>query len=90
MPRVTPPDTPTWTILCFFVGRPYRGKGVSAALLEGAITYAQSRGARVIEGYPYDTAGNSSRHRGHSSLFRKAGFQRDGNRWFLEIGTGQG
>lgn len=90
MPRVTPPDTPTWTILCFFVARPYRGKGVSAVLLDGAITYAQSRGARVIEGYPLDTAGNSSRHRGHSSLFKKAGFQRDGSRWFLEVGTSRG
>jgi GNAT superfamily N-acetyltransferase len=85
MPRVTPPETPTWTILCFFVARPYRGKGVAHALLAGAIAYARSQGAQIVEAYPFDTAGTSSTHRGHSSLFRKAGFQRDGSRWLLEI-----
>lgn len=84
MPRVTPADLPTWTILCFFVLRTYRGKGVTKRLLEGAVTYARSQGAQVIEAYPFDTAGNSSTHRGHSSLFKEAGFRQDGNRWFFE------
>ncbi|WP_219974698.1 hypothetical protein, partial [Rubrobacter xylanophilus] len=38
----------------------------------------------TIEAYPFDTAGLSSTHRGHSSLFKKAGFRQDGKRWFLE------
>lgn len=88
MPRVTPPETPTWTILCFFVLRVYRGRGVSRALLGGALDYARSQGARIVEAYPYDTAGHSSStHRGHSSLFRNFGFRQDGARWFLDFGA---
>jgi hypothetical protein len=86
MPRATPPATPTWTILCFFVARPFRQQHVAAALLRGAVAYARLEGAEVVEGYPFDSAGVSSTHRGHSSLFRRAGFQLDGNRWFLRLG----
>lgn len=81
MPRVTPESTPTWVILCFFVVRSERGNGVTARLLEGAVAYARSKGARVVEGYPFDTAKVSSTHRGHSKLFREARFERSGRRW---------
>ena len=85
LPRVTSADTPTWTVLCFFVAGPYRGRGATHALLRGAISYARASGARVVEGYPFDSGGISSTHRGHSSVFRNAGFRRDGRRWFLEL-----
>jgi GNAT superfamily N-acetyltransferase len=85
MPRVTPPDTSTWTILCFFVVRAHRAEGVTRALLEGAVAYARSRGARVVEGYPFDTAGVSSTHRGHSSVFEAGRFRREGKRWALGV-----
>jgi GNAT superfamily N-acetyltransferase len=85
MPRVTPPATPTWAILCFFVVRARRGQGVTRALLEGAVRYARRQGARVVEAYPFDTAGISSTHRGHSSVFAAAGFEQDGKRWFREL-----
>ena len=85
MPRVTPSETPTWVVLCFFVHRDRRGKGVPHALLDGACAYAREQGARVVEGYPADTAGISSTHRGHSSVFRDAGFRQEGKRWFLEL-----
>jgi hypothetical protein len=32
-------------------------------------------------GYPFDTMGISSTHRGHSKVFKKAGFRQDGKRW---------
>jgi GNAT superfamily N-acetyltransferase len=83
MPRATPAATATWTILCFFVTRPHRNQRVAQALLEGAVAYARQRGAEVIEGYPFDTSGVSSTHRGHSSMFRSAGFTIDGKRCFL-------
>jgi GNAT superfamily N-acetyltransferase len=86
MPRKTPAETPTWTVLCFFVTRPARGAHVTHALLAGAVDYARAQGARVIEGYPWDTAGISSTHRGHSSVFAAAGFRREGSRWVLESG----
>lgn len=86
MPRATPPATPTWAILCFFVTRPRRGQRVAQALLEGAVAYARRQGAEVIEGYPFDTSGVSATHRGHSAMFRSAGFERDGKRWFRRLG----
>jgi GNAT superfamily N-acetyltransferase len=82
MPRATPSHTSTWTILCFFVARRYRRQHVARILLEGAVAYARRQGAEIIEGYPFDTAGVSATHRGHSSVFRSARFRRDGNRWF--------
>ena len=85
MGRATPPATPTWVVLCFFVTRPYRGRGVSAALLRGAVAYARKNGAAVVEGYPFDTAGVSSTHRGHSSAFKAAGFEQDDKRWALRL-----
>jgi CubicO group peptidase (beta-lactamase class C family)/GNAT superfamily N-acetyltransferase len=78
MPRVTAAETPTWTVLCFFVPRPHRGGGVAHALLQGAIAYARAQGARVVEGYPFDSAGISSTHRGHSNVFKDAGFAATG------------
>ena len=81
MPRVTPPATVTWTVLCFFVPRPRRGQGITRALLDGAVMYAAAHGAQVVEGYPFDTAGISATHRGHSRAFAAAGFTQNGPRW---------
>jgi GNAT superfamily N-acetyltransferase len=87
MPRKTPPATPTWTLLCFFVARPYRKTGLARALLEGAVDYARAQGATIVEGYPFDTAGISSTHHGHSSLFKAAHFRQDvgDRRWSLAL-----
>lgn len=85
MARVTAPQVSTWTVLCFFVARPYRGRGASRALLQGAVEYARAQGAEVIEAYPFDAAGTTATHRGHSSLFAAAGFRGDGRRWSLDL-----
>jgi GNAT superfamily N-acetyltransferase len=81
MPRVTPQKTATWTILCFFVIKSRRGQGITRALLNGAVAYAKAQGAEIVEGYPFDTAGISATHQGHSSIYKAARFQRDGRRW---------
>lgn len=83
MPRATAAEVSTWAVLCFFVPRARRGSGVALALLRGAVGYARAQGAKVIEGYPHDTAGISATHRGHSSVFAAAGFVRDGTRWSI-------
>ncbi len=88
MPRATDAGTSTWTILCFFVPRGRRGQGVTSVLLDGALAYAAAEGAQVVEAYPWDTAGTSATHRGHSSVFAAAGFTRDGRRWTREVGPG--
>jgi GNAT superfamily N-acetyltransferase len=84
MPRRTAADVPTWTVLCLFVVRAARGTGVARALLDGAVKYARGQGARVIEGYPHDSAGTTATHRGRASLFAAAGFHADGARWVRE------
>ncbi len=47
-------DRPVWSIVCFFVDRRYRRRGLSVALIEGAVNYARKKGARIIEGYPVE------------------------------------
>lgn len=79
MPRVS--DAPTWTVLCLFVLRAERGQQLTSTLLKGALRYARAEGAQCVEGYPHDTAGISSTHRGSSRAFAAAGFHQEGNRW---------
>jgi GNAT superfamily N-acetyltransferase len=76
-------DQPVWSIVCFFVTRPYRGKGAMLALLRGAVDYACQRGAKIVEGYPIDMqspklAGQKlssySGYMGIASVFRDVGF----------------
>ena len=71
-------DQPVWSIVCFVVPAEYRGQGVARALLQGAITYARERGARLLEAYPVDRAGRSSAESmwfGAKSMFDAAGFE---------------
>ena len=46
-------DRPVWSVVCFFVAKNYRGKGVATKLLEAGVKYARQRGAKIVEGYPY-------------------------------------
>ena len=50
-------EKPVWSVPCFFVARTHRGRGLTVALLAAACTFAAARGARIVEGYPVDTAG---------------------------------
>jgi GNAT superfamily N-acetyltransferase len=45
-------DRPVWSIVCFFVLKPFRGQGLMEALIQAAIDYAREEGARIIEAYP--------------------------------------
>jgi len=47
-------DRPVWSIVCFYIGRPHRRRGLSTRLLEAAAAYAARRGAVLLEGYPHD------------------------------------
>ncbi|HUR61317.1 MAG TPA: GNAT family N-acetyltransferase [Candidatus Thermoplasmatota archaeon] len=81
MPLAEMDAASTWAVLCFFVARPGRGGGVALRLLEGGVAYAKANGALAVEGYPWDTMGISSTHRGHSSWFHAAGFRKEEKRW---------
>jgi len=47
-------DKPVWSIVCFFVRRDHRNRGLSVALIESAVEYAREQGARLVEGYPVE------------------------------------
>lgn len=49
-----PDDEPVWAVVCFYLARPYRRRGLLKVLLRGAVDYAASRGARIVEGYPVE------------------------------------
>ena len=47
-------DKPVWSIVCFFVDREARHRGVAAAMLEGAIAWAKKKRVTLLEAYPCD------------------------------------
>ena len=71
-------DQPVWSIWCLRVRPGHRGKGISHRLLEGAVEYARSQGAPVVEGYPVDNDGAkvdlTMAYVGTRGLFERAGF----------------
>ena len=71
-------DSPVWSVVCFFIARPYRRTGVSVALLKAAIAYAGRRGCRILEGYPVEPKRGKTPDAfawtGLASSFRQAGF----------------
>lgn len=69
------PDDGVWSLVCFFVPRPFRRRGVMKRLLAAAIEIARRRGAKVLEAYPVDSDSPSYRFMGFVPLFRAAGFR---------------
>jgi GNAT superfamily N-acetyltransferase len=43
---------PVWSVVCLFVGRSHRRRGISVELLRAAAEHARAAGARFLEGYP--------------------------------------
>ena len=81
IPASTEPDlgdAGVWAVTCFVVRVGYRRRGVGAALLAGAIEQARNGGARAVEAYPVDTAGekvsSADLYHGPLSTFVAAGF----------------
>ena len=71
-------DKPVWSIVCFFVKKEFRNKGISFALLKEAINYAKQCGGTIVEGYPIEPKKDRSPdvfvYPGLASTFRKVGF----------------
>jgi GNAT superfamily N-acetyltransferase len=70
--------TPVWSVVCFFVSKGFRGKGLTPTLLRAAVGYAVRHGARIVEGYPVDPKTPripaAFAWTGLASAFRQAGF----------------
>ena len=71
-------DQPVWSVSCLFIKKPYRRQGISTQLLQAAIAFAASHGARIVEGYPIEPSMEKMPDpflwHGIPSAFVKAGF----------------
>ncbi len=72
-------DQPVWSVVCFFVGRQHRSRGVGGTLLKAAGDFAAAGGATILEGYPEEPrrgrTADASAWNGVPSMFVAAGFQ---------------
>ena len=71
-------DLPVWSVWCIRVRPGRRGRGISPAVLAGAVDYARAMGAPAVEGYPVDNAGQrvdlTMAYVGTRAVFERVGF----------------
>jgi len=71
-------DKPVWSVVCFFVAKSFRGKGVTGKLLKAALEYVRKQGGTIVEAYPVDPkkgrVPDVYAYTGLASTFLKAGF----------------
>ncbi len=69
---------PVWSIVCFYIRKGYHGQGVGEKLTRGAVEYARSCGAKIVEAYPAIPRSKKippvSSFMGLPQIFRKVGF----------------
>ena len=77
LPRLD--EKPVWSIVCFVVSKPWRGRGIAAALLDAAVAHAKRHGATLVEGYPVDPSSGrvsaAAAYMGPLPMFERAGFR---------------
>jgi GNAT superfamily N-acetyltransferase len=74
LPRID--SRPVWSVVCFFVDSKLRSQGLTLGLLNAAIEYAASLGAKIVEGYPVEPDARLYTYMGSPATFQKAGFRR--------------
>ncbi len=71
-------DLDVWSVFCLRVRPGHRKTGIAYHLLQGAVRFAEERGAPAIEGYPLDNDGrridSTMAYVGTVGLFESAGF----------------
>ena len=72
-------DEPVWSVVCFFIAKSYRRRGVARRLLKAALDYVRDCGGRIVEGYPVEPEKGGTpdlfAFHGLASMFRSAGFK---------------
>jgi len=72
-------DKPVWSVVCFYINKDYRKKGLSVELLNAAIKYVRNNKGKILEGYPVEPKKGKTADvfawTGLASAFRKAGFK---------------
>lgn len=73
-------ELPVWTLWCLRVRPGFRKMGVTSALIDGAVEYAQACGAPAIEAYPVDNGDQrvdlTMAFVGTRTMFERAGFSK--------------
>jgi GNAT superfamily N-acetyltransferase len=71
-------DQPVWSIVCFFIGRRFRSRGLAHDLIRAAIDYVAAHDGNIVEAYPKDVTDNpasdAAAYPGVPSLFQREGF----------------
>jgi GNAT superfamily N-acetyltransferase len=71
-------DQRVWSVVCFWIPRSERGKGIATELVDGAVARARERGARTLEAYPVEAGGRqpaANLFTGTLAMFQRAGFR---------------
>lgn len=72
-------EGPVWSVVCLFVSKSFRRKGVTVELLKAAVKYVEEHGGKVVEGYPVEPREgqmpDAFAWTGLASSYRKAGFR---------------
>jgi GNAT superfamily N-acetyltransferase len=72
-------EVAVWSVVCFFVRRSARSRGVARALLDGALAYAREHGAPGVEANAVEPAARlpaANAYHGTAAMFERAGFRR--------------
>ena len=71
-------DLPVRSLWCIRARPGFRKRGLTSALIDGAVDYARASGAPAVESYPVDNAGQrvdlTMAYVGTRSMFERAGF----------------
>ena len=72
-------ERPVWSIVCFFIDKDHRRRGLSVLMIEAARTFAAERGAQCIEAYPVEPKKDPMpppfAYTGLAAAFERAGFR---------------
>lgn len=72
-------DKPVWSVVCFYINKNHRRKGLTVELLNAVKKYVKINKGKTIEGYPVEPKTGKTAdvfaYTGLSSAFKKAGFR---------------
>jgi GNAT superfamily N-acetyltransferase len=72
-------ERPVWSVVCLFITRGHRRRGVSVRLLEAAADHVRRKGGGILEGYPVESRTGAMPDAfawtGLAQAFREAGFR---------------
>jgi GNAT superfamily N-acetyltransferase len=71
-------DKAVWSVVCFFVAKAHRRRGVGLELLEAAVEHVRRSRGEIVEGYPVEpekrNIADLFAYHGTAAMFRGAGF----------------